>query len=327
MQTRPAGNFMKFSTDGMSEQDAMSYWRELYGRFVLKLDVEPVNDHPFRQTSRLQALPNLSIACGVTSGVSVQRTRALVADGNDDLMFLANLDGRSIVSQFGRELDLGLRQATVVSNADMGSGIFPAPMRYLTLGIPRSALADRMTDPESALLRPVAEDNGALRLLVNYVAMTMDTHSPLNPILQPAFVTHVHDLLGLAFGATRDGAMLAHGRGVRAARLSAMKTDILAHLRNEGLSVHDIAKRHRVTPRYVQMLFDGDGRTFSEFLVEQRLTQAYRMLTAQRYSEWTISSIVFEVGFGNLSYFNRTFRRRFGMTPSDARAMNARGDQ
>jgi AraC-like DNA-binding protein len=99
----------------------------------------------------------------------------------------------------------------------------------------------------------------------------------------------------------------------------------LAHLRNEGLSVHDIAKRHRVTPRYVQLLFDDDGRTFSEFLVEQRLSQAYRMLTAQRYSEWTISSIAFEVGFGNLSYFNRTFRRRFGMTPSDARAMNARG--
>jgi AraC-like DNA-binding protein len=32
-----------------------------------------------------------------------------------------------------------------------------------------------------------------------------------------------------------------------------------------------------------------------------------------------------EVGFGDLSYFNRSFRRRFGMTPSDAR-QHARRD-
>jgi AraC-like DNA-binding protein len=33
-----------------------------------------------------------------------------------------------------------------------------------------------------------------------------------------------------------------------------------------------------------------------------------------------VSSVAFEVGFGDLSYFNRTFRRRFGATPSDVRA-------
>ena len=30
-----------------------------------------------------------------------------------------------------------------------------------------------------------------------------------------------------------------------------------------------------------------------------------------------ISTIAFETGFGDLSYFNLAFRRRYGLTPSD----------
>jgi AraC-like DNA-binding protein len=33
----------------------------------------------------------------------------------------------------------------------------------------------------------------------------------------------------------------------------------------------------------------------------------------------TISTIAFNCGFGDLSYFNRCFRHRFGATPSEVR--------
>jgi AraC-like DNA-binding protein len=36
--------------------------------------------------------------------------------------------------------------------------------------------------------------------------------------------------------------------------------------------------------------------------------------------ERSITSIAFDVGFGNLSHFNRLFRRNYGATPSDVRA-------
>jgi AraC-like DNA-binding protein len=35
--------------------------------------------------------------------------------------------------------------------------------------------------------------------------------------------------------------------------------------------------------------------------------------------ERRISEIAFDCGFNDLSYFNRCFRRRFGLTPSAAR--------
>jgi AraC-like DNA-binding protein len=33
-----------------------------------------------------------------------------------------------------------------------------------------------------------------------------------------------------------------------------------------------------------------------------------------------IATIAFDVGFGDLSHFNRQFHRRFGATPTDVRA-------
>ncbi|MDW4800082.1 helix-turn-helix domain-containing protein [Escherichia coli] len=44
------------------------------------------------------------------------------------------------------------------------------------------------------------------------------------------------------------------------------------------------------------------------------------MLTDPRRSDRSISAVAFEAGFGDLSYFNRTFRRHFGATPSEIRA-------
>ena len=38
------------------------------------------------------------------------------------------------------------------------------------------------------------------------------------------------------------------------------------------------------------------------------------------FAERPVSSIAYDVGFGDLSYFNRSFRRAYGATPSDVRS-------
>jgi AraC-like DNA-binding protein len=43
------------------------------------------------------------------------------------------------------------------------------------------------------------------------------------------------------------------------------------------------------------------------------------MLTSPRFYELSISYIAFEAGFGDLSHFYRSFRRRYGESPSDVR--------
>ncbi|MBV8439636.1 MAG: helix-turn-helix transcriptional regulator, partial [Hyphomicrobiales bacterium] len=99
--------------------------------------------------------------------------------------------------------------------------------------------------------------------------------------------------------------------------------DIAARLGDCELSVNGVAARHGVTPRYVQKLFASEGATFSEFVLGQRLAVAYRLLSDPRFAHRSISSIAFDLGFSDLSYFNRTFRRRHEATPTEVRAQTS----
>ena len=60
--------------------------------------------------------------------------------------------------------------------------------------------------------------------------------------------------------------------------------------------------------------------TFTDFVLSQRLARAYRMLSDPLRAGQKISTVAFDAGFGDLSYFNRVFRRRFGAAPSEVKA-------
>jgi AraC-like DNA-binding protein len=67
------------------------------------------------------------------------------------------------------------------------------------------------------------------------------------------------------------------------------------------------------------MLFKDEGTTFTEFVLEARLRRAHRLLNNPRKISQPINAIALECGFGDLSYFNQSFRRRYGATPTEVR--------
>jgi AraC-like DNA-binding protein len=86
-----------------------------------------------------------------------------------------------------------------------------------------------------------------------------------------------------------------------------------------------LARRHRISTRYVRQLFAAEGINAAEFLRNSRLDLAYRMLTTRRFPNVSITTIAYGAGFSDLSHFNHAFRRRYDASPSEARS-NARRD-
>jgi AraC-like DNA-binding protein len=128
---------------------------------------------------------------------------------------------------------------------------------------------------------------------------------------------HMHDLAALLLGGT-DGAP-PHAQGLRAARLRAIKDDILENIGQPGLVIADVARSQRISESYIRQLLAANGTTFTDFVLGERLARTHRLLTDPRYRDRNISAVGYEAGFGDLSYFNRTFRHRYGVTPSDVR--------
>ena len=97
-------------------------------------------------------------------------------------------------------------------------------------------------------------------------------------------------------------------------------------IRSKTLSDEINLRAVRTLDLFVSTLLEATGETFSEHLREHRLQTALRMLRSPRHRDWRVVEIAFAAGFGDLSYFNRTFRRRFGDTPQAFRARSPAKD-
>lgn len=104
----------------------------------------------------------------------------------------------------------------------------------------------------------------------------------------------------------------------RPQRLSAIKAYILAEIANPDLCLADIAAQQRISASYVRKLFASQGTKFTAFVLETRLENVCRMLTASGTD--SIATVAMACGFNDVSYFNRAFRKRYGCTPSDLRS-------
>jgi AraC-like DNA-binding protein len=312
---------VRLSTEDFPERDRVAIFREQFGRSQFGLDIAALPEVPFRLTSTMRSLPGAVITSNVGSGVRVWRTREFLADGRDDLIMIMNLQGPSVVAQRGEEIVLDAHSATLGTIGELGGILRPETNnRSLIVNLPRAAIGPLVPHADDAVLRPIAPDCAALRLLIRYAGALLDIDQPLRPELQLYIVDHIYDLVAAAIGGTADAIAIAKGRGIPAARLSAIKADILENLLSRDLSIADVSARHGITPRYLRMLFAGEQTTFSDFVTGCRLALARRRLRDTARAGLTISAIAYECGFGDLSYFNRAFRRHFGMTPSEVRA-------
>jgi len=307
---------LRFSTEDYRPHERVAAWREVFGRTLLKIDVEPLSgEGPFKASALASQWPNFGFLRASTAAVHQSNSQALIA--SDDVSFGVATSNRWGASQLGRDADLRSGDGVFLSNSNVGSVTLPKDCLFTTFSIPRSAIEPLVPDLGARFARRIPASMPALRMLMGYLELASSPKFLETDALAGLFATHVCDLLALALGATRDGAELAEKRGLAAGRLLAMQDDIRGSLSRPELSVHWIAGRHGVSARSVQKIFDESGSTFTQYVLEQRLTAAYRAF-AER-PAIPINAIAYELGFSDLSNFNRAFRRRFGCTPSDVR--------
>jgi len=189
---------------------------------------------------------------------------------------------------------------------------------FLTLQVSRRALRPLVPDLDGLTSGSLSIDRPGVRLLESYLT-SVSADPPASPVLRDLASRHLVELAALALGPSTQAAEMARGGGVRAARLVAAKAVITRNLDSPGLSALAVAAQLGVSPRYLHMLFDGEPLSFAEFVTDRRLARACALLADPARRHWRILDIAFEVGFGDIGAFNRAFRRRRDMTPSEFR--------
>jgi len=314
---------LRFSTDEVLARERMTRWRELFGRHIVDAQFEALPDAHFSQTAVLRSWPGLSLVIATAVGFRLHRTAPLLADGNDNLVLAINIEGAARAFQLGREAPIASGEGVLLSCADVFSIHYATRTRYAMIAAPHRSITALVNDPEAALAWTLSQEIEALRLLTSYLASVDDSVTFADGDLCHAFTTHVQELVALVIAATRDRTELTRGRGVRAARLAEIVAEIKASFTNSAFSPRDVAAKCGLTPRYIQELLSDAGLSFTDRVLELRLQRARAMLANPRHDRLRVSDIAYASGFNDISYFNRSFRRRFGASPLQYRGGNS----
>ena len=110
----------------------------------------------------------------------------------------------------------------------------------------------------------------------------------------------------------------AHPASPALAQLTAAMSEQHVY-RREGLTLAALAATLNLSEAALRTLINQElgYRNFNDFLHHYRLQEAAARLTSE---DLPILSIALECGYGSIGPFNRAFRQRFGMTPTEYRA-------
>ena len=309
-----------FSTESIEPEGRFESFRDALVRRLFQLDLVDRSGVPYR--GEVDLCVGGPVIFGRVHGAPAEffRSPALARRCEEGVWALLTRSGRMRVDQADVQRDLLPGEGIVFDAVRPHTGQCVVESDTWVVQVPNRLLQT---------LRPRAADN-APTLLAGGSALTqmmlgmLEAHHRLGntapPELGLATAQYLADLVALALGTDADGSALAAERGLKAGRLQAVLDDIAEHFSDARLSPADVALRLGITPRYVHLLLEETGRTFSEHVLEHRLQLARRLMLGPFGNARRIAEIAYACGFNDLSYFNRKFRQRFGETPSDVRA-------
>lgn len=288
---------------------------------ICKLEFRPTDIDRFESRTSIAVTPSLITGNGHHSPCHVERTSLLAVQTGDNVMIHIPATGGFAMRQRGGEwIDCRHGVVYIDPNDVPGQAEFYAPTSdVFYVSIPRPVFAS-VNGALGGAMRRGLPLTPQWRMFLSYARALHGEAQTLAPHELTQCAAHVQDLALMAFGASGESAEIARGRGVKAARLRMVKEDIGANLASPSLSAGWIAARHGISERYLRALFAAGETSFSDYVASRRLLLAHRLLTDPASAHQSISQIALQCGFGDLSWFNALFRRRYDATPSEVRA-------
>jgi AraC-like DNA-binding protein len=315
----PDFRYLSFKTDEYPEHRRREVWCEVVSQMLLKQEVESLSDEPFRAEASLRALAGIRFGAGLITPTANKRTREIVAADNDDLFLIVNTEGPLSIVLPDSELAIREGDGCLLSCQQELSMIRHSAGRVIITRFDRSILAALVPDLDAFLGHVILRGNEALWLLTSYLG-ALDGEQSLNTEgLRALVVDQIFELIAETLISSRTAGGVKRDDARATARLHAIHKYVADHLSDQDLAVASVARANHLSARQLQRLFEASGTTLSEFVLLKRLQRVHATLIQPANNHRGVSDIALECGFGDVSYFNRAFRRHYGMAPSAVR--------
>ncbi|MFC7547985.1 helix-turn-helix domain-containing protein [Plantactinospora sp. GCM10030261] len=307
------------STDQVPPRERVAYWREVICRTFVRLDVDTATG-PFAGQVTSVPVGAVRFSRIDANPMTVHRRLPHIDEARQDEVLLAvHLAGEAFGAQDGRQVhlrpgDLALFDAGRPYTVDFTG---PSAFHHLVVQMPTALLRPRLGGLESVTAVPIRHTEPLGGLVWSFLTNLARRAPALDPALHETLAAQAMDLVATTLG-SRTGRTAADS--VRTTHLRRAYAYVEAHLGDPGLCPASIAAGLHISERYLHRLFETEPRSVIRTVWSRRLDRCRRDLSDPALNARTVMDIARRWGFRDPAHFSRTFRARYGHSPSERRA-------
>lgn len=322
---QPAGQPLLFDTSDLGPpEQAFARYCALIAQICDATVLGEIAD--FRVTTRTLHLGHAVLLDNRSSTLRFDRTAQHVATGMDHFQVTIFLGGgaefiagsRTTPQRAGDVCLIDMSRPNQVRQIPGADGT----AHVMTFMVPRMLLVPLLAAPEALpAISIVPRESAEGRLIGERVlALRRDAAS----LTQAEGQAAIHGLLqqvALAVGRHVQGETSAVVVSPRALRAQ-IRRHIEENLGAAALGVEGLCQRFNMSRASLYRLFAPHSP--ASYIQERRLHRAFAMLNSPAFRSWRILDVALECHFSSNATFDRAFRRQFGLTPGEARALAGR---
>ncbi len=301
-----------WSTDTVGARERGDYWREVVCGTLFDISVESMPEHFSAQIASRSFGP-LRFVKSESTEYRIARNRSEIARGPEHYSIYLQISGRSVSVQGDETVVLGPNEIMLYDGRQPFRGSHSGQRAIMVL--PQEMVHRRA---------PWLRRRGSHKL---------DANSPFIHLVRQHVVhlsTAELSMSGASAGTLAENLCnllaLVSANDVRSVQLtSELQIEAMLVLCRQSLDDPElapgvIADRLGISTRTLHARFKQVGQTFGQWILTNRLNACRAALGDPQQQSRNIAEIAYSCGFNDLSYFNRSFRTRFDMTPGEYRA-------
>lgn len=188
----------------------------------------------------------------------------------------------------------------------------------LSVKIPHVVLASRLRNPHRFVATARPAHSGTGRVTADFLRSLTAELERISNDAAYKYAGRVADMVSILFEAADDDLPIENS-AVRSAIYRRCVAFIESHSTDPNLTPAKIAECVGISVRYLHKIFQASGESVGDFIRARRLSRCHEDLADACEARVPIKEIAFRAGFHSQSHFATTFKRHYGVSPSELR--------
>ena len=309
---------ISMTTDSVLPRERAEFWADLVSLHVTPMCIEPAGKQPLRGEVQARVIGDLAVAQVSGLGLRALHTGAQIARARDHLYAACvHLEGEARISRRGEQIALQRGDVFITDSRHEFSLDLERPWRHLVITLPTHWMDRRVARPE-LLSGAILRDHPLVRLWASHLASGFALAGELSSTAATLFARHSVELLAQLLEESHRDYPTPSDAWHAAIFLGACQV-IALKFGDPNLTPDRIAQDLNVSTRTLARVFAAKDETIMRRLIDERVRQAAKFLTAEAWAHRSVTEIAFGCGFNDASHFGRVFVAKMHMTPSQWR--------